>query len=199
MPTPQAPTRILLGLGNPGSRYAATRHNIGWMALEAVAERMKLEWKPGRGDYWEAVGDWRGQRCLLAKPTTYMNNSGQAAAQLLERYNLLPADMLVIVDEFQFAVGKIQIKPSGSSGGHNGLESLIYQLGTRDFPRLRCGIGREFGPGQMADYVLSPFPPEQHETVQQMILQARDAMLDWAAEGTQRAMVLHNNRGTVAG
>ena len=205
MPTPHAsPTRILLGLGNPGSRYAATRHNIGWMALDAAAKQMKVELQPGHGDYWEAVGVWQGRQILLAKPTTYMNNSGTAAAQLLERYNRTPADLLVIVDEFQFPVGKIQIKPSGSSGGHNGLESLIYPLETRDFPRLRCGIGRDFGPGQMADYVLAPFPAEQQQAVEQMILQARDAMLDWAAHGTERAMVLHNKlrdggRGNVEG
>ncbi|MCC7438402.1 MAG: aminoacyl-tRNA hydrolase [Armatimonadetes bacterium] len=194
MPTPHAsPTRILLGLGNPGSRYAATRHNIGWMALDAVAQQIGVELQPGRGDYWEAIGVWRGQQCLLAKPTTYMNNSGEAATQLLERYRRTPADLLVVVDEFQFPVGKIQIKSSGSSGGHNGLESLIYHLGTRNFPRLRCGIGRDFRPGQMADYVLSPFPAEQQPAVQQMLLQARDAMLDWVIEGTERAMILHNN------
>lgn len=195
MPTPQAPTRLLLGLGNPGSRYAATRHNIGWMALDAVAKRIAVELKPGRGDFWEGIGMWRGQQCLLAKPTTYMNNSGTAAVQLLKHYNLTPADMLVIVDEFQFPVGKIQIKPSGSSGGHNGLESLICHLGTHNFPRLRCGIGRDFAPGEMADYVLSPFTAEQQEAVQQMIFQTRDAILDWVAEGTERAMILHNNRG----
>ena len=194
MPTPPPPTCILLGLGNPGSRYAATRHNIGWMALDAVAKQLGMNFQPGRGEYWEGIGVWRGQRCLLAKPTTYMNNSGVAAAQLLERYALTPTDVLVVVDEFQFPVGKIQIKSSGSSGGHNGLESLIYHLGTRDFPRLRCGIGRDFEPGGMAEYVLSPFLPEQQEAVDQMILHTRDAMLGWVAEGTERAMVLHNNR-----
>lgn len=191
--------RILLGLGNPGSRYSATRHNIGWLVLDAVAGTIRSEFRPGKGEYYEAQGRFRGHDLLLVKPTTYMNNSGLAAAQLVKRYEVPPEDILVIVDEIQFPVGRVQIKPSGSSGGHNGLESLIYHLGTDRFPRLRCGIGNDFPQGAMADYVLSPFPVEQHPQVLEMIEGARDAALLWGVEGTQRAMSRHNRRGSESG
>jgi PTH1 family peptidyl-tRNA hydrolase len=187
--------RILLGLGNPGSRYAATRHNIGWMVLDAVAGTLRSEFRPGKGEYYEAQGRFRGHDLLLVKPTTYMNNSGLAAAQLVKRYGVTPEDILVIVDEIQFPVGRVQIKPSGSSGGHNGLESLIYHLGTERFPRLRCGVGNDFPQGSMADYVLSPFAVEQHPEVLKMIEAAREAALLWGVEGTQKAMSRHNRRG----
>ncbi len=117
-----------------------------------------------------------------------MNNSGIAAAQLVKRYRVPPGDMLAIVDELQFPTGRIQIKPSGSSGGQNGIESLITHLGTDAIPRLRCGIGSDFERGAMADYVLSPFPVEEESVVEQMITNAADAVLVWIAEGTARAM-----------
>lgn len=189
--------KIVLALGNPGSRYAATRHNIGWMVCDAVAERLNAGFRPGRGDYHEAQGTWKGEDALLVKPTTYMNNSGIAARQVIERYGISLSDMLVIVDELQFPPGRIQMKPSGSSGGHNGMESLIYHLESHEFPRLRCGIGRDFGPGGMADYVLSRFPPEQEESVTGMITRGRDVVLLWISEGLSRAMTACNS--TTAG
>lgn len=180
--------KIVIGLGNPGTRYERTRHNIGWRVLDAVAIRLRAEFEPGRGDYYDAQVRWRGTTALLAKPTTFMNNSGLAAAQLVKRYRVPPGDILAIVDELQFPTGRIQIKPSGSSGGQNGIESLIHHLGTDAIPRLRCGIGSDFERGAMADYVLSPFPQEEQEKVEQMITNAADAVLVWIAEGTARAM-----------
>lgn len=180
--------KIVLALGNPGSRYAATRHNIGWMVADAVAEEANAAFRPGRGDYYESRITRNGREALLVKPATYMNNSGLAARQVIERYGVSPADMLVIIDEIQFPTGRIQLKPSGSSGGHNGMESLIYHLETNEFPRLRCGIGRDFGPGEMVDYVLSRFPPHEEAVVAEMIASARDAVHTWIAEGTPRAM-----------
>jgi peptidyl-tRNA hydrolase, PTH1 family len=184
--------KVILGLGNPGAQYAATRHNVGWMVLDAVAERLRAEFSPGRGEYYEAVGRWRGSEVRLVKPTTYMNNSGTAARTVLGRYNVAPADMLVVVDELQFPTGRVQLKPGGSSGGHNGLESLIYHLRTETFPRLRCGIGNDFERGRMADYVLSPFAPEEQEELAQMVESGRDLALSWLAMGTSRAMSLFN-------
>lgn len=189
--------KIILALGNPGSRYAATRHNIGWMVGDAVAERLNVGFRPARGEYHEAQGTWKGEDALLVKPTTYMNNSGIAARQVIERYGIPLSDMLVIVDELQFPTGRIQLKPSGSAGGHNGTESLIYHLESNEFPRLRCGIGRDFGPGGMADYVLSRFPPEQEESITGMIARGRDVVLLWIAEGLSRAMTACNS--TAAG
>jgi PTH1 family peptidyl-tRNA hydrolase len=184
--------KVVVGLGNPGSRYAATRHNIGWMVLDAVAEALRGEWGPAKGEYYEAPVRYRGREALLVKPTTYMNNSGIAARQIIEQRKIVPEELLAIVDEIQFPTGRIQLKSSGSSGGHNGTESLIYHLGTRGFPRLRCGVGNDFAPGEMVDYVLSPFPIDDAETVQRMIETGRDAVLMWIAEGTSRAMNLVN-------
>lgn len=185
---------VVLALGNPGARYEATRHNIGWMIADALAEKLGTSFRPAKGEYYEAPAKVGDREVLLVKPTTYMNNSGVAAAQLIEKLGISPADMLALVDEIQFPVGRIQLKPSGSPGGHNGIESLIYHLGTLDIPRLRCGVGNAFGPGEMADYVLSPFPAEEKEIVDGMIAQARDAVLVWISEGTARAMNRINTR-----
>jgi len=183
---------VVLALGNPGSRYERTRHNIGWLVADAVVERLRGVWEPGRGDFYAAEVSWRGRKATVIKPTTYMNLSGLAAVQARRLYDCTPVEILVLVDEIQFPTGRIQLKAGGSDGGHNGLASLIERLGTADFPRLRCGVGREFGPGQMADYVLSPFPAEEREVVEGMILRARDAVMEWIAGGTARAMNLVN-------
>lgn len=186
--------KIVLGLGNPGSRYAKTRHNIGWIVLDAVAERLRVEFEPGRGDYYEAHGSWRGRKVILLKPTTYMNNSGLAARQAMRQYGVGAEDLLVLVDEIQFPVGRIKLHSAGSSGGHNGVESIIYHLENDKFPRLRCGVGNEFGPGQMVDYVLSEFPEEEGEELAAMVEQGKDAVLLWVTEGTARSMNRINAR-----
>lgn len=162
------------------------------MVLDAIATQLRATFAPGRGDYYEAIGRWRGTQLHLVKPTTFMNNSGTAARAVLGKYGVAPEDMLVVVDELQFPTGRVQLKPGGSSGGHNGLESLIYHLRTETFPRLRCGIGNSFERGRMADYVLSPFAPEEQEELARMIESGRDLALAWASMGTARAMSLFN-------
>jgi PTH1 family peptidyl-tRNA hydrolase len=186
--------KVVIGLGNPGSQYQFTRHNIGWLVLDAVAESLRAEFRPGKGEFYEARGRWRGHDVLLVKPTTYMNNSGVAARQIVDRLGASPAEMLAITDEIQFPTGRVQLKPSGSSGGHNGVESLIYHLRTADFPRLRCGVGNDFPRGAMADYVLSSFPMEELNVVQEMIEEGREFVLTWIAEGTAQTMSRLNNR-----
>lgn len=190
---------VVLALGNPGSRYEQTRHNIGWLVADAVVERLRGAWGPGRGDFYVAEVSWRGRKAAVVKPTTYMNLSGNAAVQALRLYDSTPAEMLVLVDEIQFPTGRIQLKGSGSDGGHNGLASLIFSLDTLDFPRLRCGVGRDFGPGGMADYVLSPFPNEERVIVEEMIAKGRDAVMEWIANGTSRAMNMINRAGETKG
>lgn len=184
--------KIVLALGNPGPRYAATRHNIGWMVCDAVAAGLRVAFVPGRGEYVQGVGKCEGEDVLLVKPTTYMNNSGVAARQVVERFGVEPSEMLVVADEVQFPVGRIQIRPSGSDGGHNGLRSIIQRLESDRFPRLRCGIDRNFSPGEMADYVLSPFAPEENAARDEMIELARTATLVWVVEGIGAAMERFN-------
>ena len=186
--------KIIVGLGNPGSRYARTRHNIGWLVLDTIAERLRVEFEPGKGEYFQAPGRWRGKSVILIKPTTWMNNSGLAVKQVAKLHGIMPSDILVIVDEVQFPVGQFKLKPSGSSGGHNGIESVIDYLGGENVARLRCGVGNNFGPGQMVDYVLSGFAPEEEEALAQMIEEARDGALLWVSQGTARAMNFLNAR-----
>lgn len=186
--------KIIVGLGNPGARYAKTRHNIGWIVLDAIAERLRVEFQAGRGDYYEAHGSWRGRKVILLKPTTYMNNSGLAARQAMRQYGVQAEDLLVLVDEIQFPVGRIKLHPSGSSGGHNGVESIIYHLENDTFPRLRCGVGNDFGPGEMVQYVLADFAEEESEELGGMITAAKDAALLWVTDGTARSMNRINAR-----
>lgn len=186
--------KIVLALGNPGSRYAATRHNIGWIVADALVERHGGGYRPGRGDYYQASIALDGHETLVVKPTTYMNHSGQAAAQVLEHTGTAPAAMLVLVDEIQFPLGRVQLKPSGSAGGHNGTQSVIDHLDTAMFPRLRCGIGDNFGPGEMVDYVLSPFAKDEAPQTARMVADAADAVETWIREGTARAMNIVNSR-----
>lgn len=186
--------KVVLALGNPGARYATTRHNVGWMIADAVARKLGCEFAAGRGDYYQAQARVGNEDLLIVKPTTYMNNSGVAAVQIVERHGVPVESILAIVDELQFATGRIQLRPSGSSGGHNGTESMIYHLDSADFPRLRCGIGNQFPAGQMAEYVLSPFPAEEHELVTRMIEEGCDAVVTWTREGTSRAMNIVNTR-----
>ena len=180
--------KILLGLGNPGTRYAATRHNVGWMVLDAIAARLGVTFRAGLGEYEVAEARWRGRNLALVRPTTYMNNSGRAARHAVKVFNAEPAELLALVDEVQFAVGKIKLTPSGSDGGHNGTASLIEELGTPDFPRLRCGVGSDFGPGELVDYVLSSFREDESEELAAMIARGVDAALLWIVDGTQKAM-----------
>ena len=186
--------KIVLGLGNPGSRYERTRHNVGWLLLDAVAERLRAEFVPGKGDYWGAAASWRGRRVTLVKPTTFMNLSGNAARQVLRHTGATIDDLLVVVDEIQFPLGRLKITPSGSDGGHNGLASLVEVLGSDRFARLRCGVGNDFPPGRMVDYVLSDFPSEDREALERMVEDGRDAILLWIAEGTGRSMNRVNAR-----
>ena len=186
--------KIIVGLGNPGPRYAETRHNIGWLVLDAIAERLRTEFQPGRGDYFEAPASWRGKKVVLVKPTTWMNNSGLAVKQVARVYGVSPEDILVVVDEIQFPVGQFKLKSSGSSGGHNGVESILYHLEEERFPRLRCGVGNDFGPGELVEYVLSGFTSEEQEALARMIEEAKDGALLWIAQGTARAMNLLNSR-----
>lgn len=186
--------KIVIGLGNPGSRYERTRHNVGWLLLDAVADRLRAEFVPGKGDYYSALSSWRGRKVTLIKPTTFMNLSGNAARQVLRHTGASIDDLLVVVDEIQFPTGRIKLNASGSDGGHNGLASLIEVLGTDRFARLRCGVGNDFLPGGMVDYVLSNFSIDESDELEKMIEMGRDAILLWIVDGTSRSMNRVNAR-----
>ncbi len=161
--------KAVFGIGNPGSQYEFTRHNIGFIVLDKFALEHGLNFKPGKGDYYFAKGKLEGENFVLIKPTTYVNRSGLAASDVLNRFGIASKDFLVVTDDVNLDVGKLRIRTNGGDGGHNGLYSLIYELETQDFPRLRFGVGNNFEKGMMAEYVLSPFPEKEWEAIRDSI------------------------------
>lgn len=188
----------IIGLGNPGSDYDGTRHNVGFMVVDALCETLQTEFEAGKGDYLIAVSRYRGKGITLVKPLTYMNNSGLALVDLLEHYSLSVKDFLVVCDDFNLPLGRIRFRPKGTDGGHNGLYSIIYHLQTEDFPRLRCGIGRLISPGEVFDatkFVLSVFDRDERSAVRKMVTKSSEAVLCFATEGLTAAMDRWNMAG----
>ncbi len=183
---------IFLGLGNPGAEYAKTRHNIGWMAAEEFLRRRGGEFV-FRVDYYDAIVKYAGKNVAVAVPLTYMNNSGKAARALLKRYEASPERLVVILDEYNFPLGKVHLKRGGGDGGHNGAASVIEYLGSREFYRLRCGIDRKFGEGELVDYVLSDFAEDEIEARDATIRKAADVLEALLKTGPARAMSLANS------
>jgi len=178
--------KIVVGLGNPGSQYAATRHNVGWMVVDRLAERAGWSGRGRQRDSSNVVmGRYRGLDLTFVKPLTYMNDSGLALRKVLAREHAPLAELLVVADDFAIPFGKLRFREAGSHGGHNGLRSIIGELGTEKFSRLRVGIG---DPGGGAiDHVLSTFAPAERQRLDELIDAAADAVEAWAREGTSRA------------
>jgi len=182
-----AAKRIIVGLGNPGFQYEKTRHNIGFEVIEALSVRIKEPLKT-KGQSKIAWGSWRGQPVGIVQPQTFMNKSGLAVEELVRKNGLSPGDVLVIVDDLNLATGAIRIRGKGGAGGHNGLEDIADWLDSNDFPRLRIGIGNEFGKGQQANYVLEAFTEEERVLIDPAIEKARDAALTFVTDGIVTAM-----------
>jgi PTH1 family peptidyl-tRNA hydrolase len=186
--------KLIIGLGNPGSEYAKTRHNAGFMVLERLAQRHGLGLDGSAKTKFHAgvlEGRIALQKVLLLQPMTYMNRSGTAVSEAASFYKVDPADLLVIVDDLALDVGRIRLRASGSPGGHNGLIDIERRLGTRDYPRLRIGIGDK-GRVPQKDYVLSRFSPEQQEQLDPALWTACDAIECWLTEGIEKAMTRFN-------
>jgi len=183
--------KIVVGLGNPGSQYAKTRHNIGWMVLDRIADRAGWDGKGRTKDASSIVGGrYRGLDITLVKPLTYMNESGLAVRKVLAREHAPLVDLLVVVDDFGLPFGKLRFREGGGPGGHNGLASVIDELGTEKFSRLRVGIGppdRHF-----IDHVLTGFEPDEKQRLDELLDAAADAVETWARVGTNKAANQHN-------
>ncbi|TLY29382.1 MAG: aminoacyl-tRNA hydrolase [Ignavibacteria bacterium] len=193
--------RVLIGLGNPGSEYDGTRHNIGFAVIDALAEALnvRLRRESGIPHCGAAPALIDGKKILLVQPRSYMNNSGEEVRAIVETHGLGPDDLLIIVDDFHLPLGTLRLRLKGSDGGHNGLYSIIEQLGSNAFPRLRCGIGGETMPKdkkELARYVLSPFERHEREAVRRMIARARDAALVAATESVEAAISRFNGLQT---
>ena len=188
---------MIAGLGNPGRQYARSRHNVGFMVLDRLAKRLPAGARRRRFDA-EIVetGDAAG-RIILVEPQTFMNRSGSALRPALRWYKVSPERLLVIYDELDLPFGQIRLRPEGSSAGHNGMSSVIGQLGTERFPRLRVGIGRPER-GATIGYVLSRFNPTEERQLPEVLDRAAEAALAWQREGIDVAMNLFNRRTTSA-
>ena len=182
--------KVLVGLGNPGRAYATARHNVGFQVLTAISEAEGLTFRPGSGAYEEAKE--RDGHYLLVKPTTFVNASGVAVRQLRERRPFELNDLLVVYDDMDLPLGALRLRPKGGAGGHKGLESIIYQLGSEAFPRLRLGINSPARGSDDVAFVLSPFAEAEWEQAQTMIARAAEAALSFVTDGLTATMNRYN-------
>jgi PTH1 family peptidyl-tRNA hydrolase len=183
--------KIVVGLGNPGDQYRQTRHNVGWMVLDRLADRAGWDGK-GRSKDASAVvgGRFRGLDLLLVKPQTYMNDSGIAVRKVLARERAPLTEMLVVVDDFALPFGKLRFREGGGPGGHNGLRSIIGELESEAFSRLRVGIGAPND--RFIDHVLTKFEPDERQRLDELLDAAADAVEGWARDGTNKAATRFN-------
>lgn len=167
---------IVCGLGNPGTQYENTRHNAGFMAIDAIAEKLNADVKKLKFKSLTADVTLGGVRCLLMKPSTFMNNSGEAVAEAMNFYKLTPDKLLIIYDDISLDVGRLRIRQKGSDGGHNGIKSIILHTNSDKFPRIKIGVGAKPHPDyDLADWVLSGFPKEQADELEKCLSNAADA------------------------
>lgn len=179
----------MVGLGNPGPRYDQTRHNVGWWAVDRIAYDWDLGGFHREGPVLTAEGVVEGETVRLAKPTTYMNRSGQALTFLAGHRDFrLQSDLLVVVDDASLDVGRLRIRPGGGAGGHNGLRSIEDALGTQEYARLRIGVGRCPEGVEMTDWVLAPMPEEDEEKVVELLPEVSRAVEVWVGRGVEAAM-----------
>jgi len=184
---------LIMGLGNIGPEYAATRHNIGFMVLDFLARKYESTFEVGRHAFVTEIKS-KGRTYVLVKPTTYMNLSGKAAGHYLNTLKLPPEQMLVITDDLALPFGKIRIRAKGSAGGHNGLKHIEQTLGHNNYPRLRFGVGDDFHKGKQVDYVLSKFSEDEQIELQTLIEKAADAALAFGTIGLERTMNQFNTK-----
>lgn len=184
---------LIIGLGNPGPEYANTRHNIGFLVLDALATHADVRFSAARyGDLAEVRH--KGRTLILVKPATFMNLSGKAVRYWMDQERIIPERTLVVTDDLALPFGKVRLRPSGGAGGHNGLISIIETIGSETFPRLRFGIGSDFPKGRQADYVLSPWNKEELVALPDRLELCREAVLDFALMGIGHAMNTFNTR-----
>ncbi len=184
--------KLLVGLGNPGKKYERTRHNVGFMVVDEFLKRMKVR------EYWEECLSHLykvkvfEREVLVAKPQTYMNNSGLAVLNLLEEYEINPEEMMVVYDDLDLPLGRLRLRLEGSSGGHHGVESIMKEIKSENFVRLRVGIGRPREKNKVVDYVLSPFSSDEEPTLYAVISKASECILRCLETSPQNAMSFCN-------
>lgn len=187
--------KILIGLGNPGAQYKSTRHNAGFMMVDrlAKAEKVKMRRKM-LCSAWVGSFENEGERVLIAKPKTFMNRSGHAAAGLLRKYGLSISDMIVAYDDVALNLGQLRLRQGGGTGGHNGIRSIIDALGTKDFCRIRIGVGAPSGAVSMTDHVLGRFKPEERRIIDLAIDRSLDMFSSLLRDGVDQTMSVFNSK-----
>jgi len=185
--------KLIVGLGNPGRDFARHRHNVGFRCVNAFARRHRLAFSRSQCRARIARGMVGWVEVVLARPQTFMNRSGVAVAGLVKALRIGPRDLLVLYDDLDLLLGTVRLRPGGSAGGHHGMESIIAALGSRDFPRLRVGIGRPSG-GDVVSYVLDDFSPEEDKEVEKAVAAAVEALECYLEEGLEEAMNRFNRR-----
>jgi PTH1 family peptidyl-tRNA hydrolase len=192
--------KLIVGLGNPGFLYARNRHNIGFMGVSHLAKVQKIRFDRKQGQARTGIGSIGGQRAVLARPQTFMNASGESVSALMRKLNIKPSDLIVIHDDLDLPVGKIRLRFGGSSGGHKGIDSIIARTGTRDFYRVRVGIGRpekaEGSPAEKEEavisYVLSDFSADEKRNIEKALPTVSQAIACLLSEGLEAAMNKYN-------
>lgn len=189
--------KCIIGLGNPGSEYAHTRHNIGFRVIDTIAAQRRVRFTAGDGEFYSGVFTVDGERVLLAMPTTYMNNSGLAVLDIFTQHGVTAQDLLVVFDDFQLPLGTLRIRERGSDGGHNGLGSIIYHCETDVIARLRVGVAGTTIPlehthAAMAGYVLTGFEVNEEKQLPLLLEKAAEACLSWARDGVPKTMNAFN-------
>lgn len=188
------PSHLVVGLGNPGREYQNSRHNIGFMLVSRLADRLDTAFTRMQSRALVTKTSYAGCRIILAKPQTFMNLSGQAVSSLVKFYKIELENLLVVYDDVDLSYGRIRIRPSGGSGGQKGMQSIISQLGTEDFPRMRLGIGRPPGSKAAASYVLRDFTGEQADFLPNFLDVGVEAVLTIISEDLTTAMNLFNSK-----
>lgn len=186
---------MIVGLGNPGQKYAETRHNVGWQTLELLAQQLGVRTNKIRFQSTYCIANADGLKLLLLKPQTYMNLSGEAVRAAQSYFHLPPERTIVIFDDISLPVGRIRVRGDGSAGGHNGIKSIIAETGSQDFPRVKIGVGAKPHPDyDLADWVLSSFSASEKKLLQPAMEHARDAALCIAKQGVAQAANAFNGK-----
>ena len=192
--------KLIVGLGNPGSKYHGTKHNVGFITVDEIAFQEKVSFNKQQSEAEIAEFYLGTEKILLVKPTTFMNESGRSVRPLMDYYNIELSDVIVVYDDMDLPIGSIRLRQKGSAGGHNGIKSLIQHFGTQEFNRVRVGIGRPNRGQEVIAHVLSTFPKAVHEEILLGVKKAADASLYWAAGHTfLETMNQYNSRNKEGG
>jgi PTH1 family peptidyl-tRNA hydrolase len=185
--------KLIVGLGNPGAEYRETRHNVGFMVVDALATRWRVDdqWRE-KFDALQVKTTVGAEQVIVSKPLTFMNLSGRSVAATAGFYKIELADVFIVTDDVALPVGRLRARRDGGAGGHNGLKSIIQQLGTQAFPRMRVGVGRGNGDRDLSDHVLGRFDPAERDTVSAAVLRAADASEMFITDGIERVMNAFN-------